>query len=108
MSRTLILTISAFQDLDGVYAYLADMTSVVRADAFFEAINDVMQGLLEFPFRGVAFQDAALPEHANIRRVLVWTHQIVYEIGETSIIIIAVIDQRRDAHALLLERTYRD
>jgi plasmid stabilization system protein ParE len=76
MSRTLMLTISAFQDLDGVYAYLADMTSVERADAFFEAINDVMHGLLEFPFRGVAFQDAALPEHANIRRVLVWTHQI--------------------------------
>lgn len=106
MSRTLILTVSAFKDLDGSYAYIADMTSEVKADAFFAAINEAMHGLLEFPFRGTAYHNAALRDDANVRRVLVWTHQIVYEIGETSIIIIAVIDQRRDARALLRHREY--
>lgn len=107
MSRRLAVTVSAFHDLDTAYDYIADSTSEAKADAFFAAINEAMHGLLTFPFRGPAYHDAALPEHANVRRVLVWTHQIVYEIGDTSITIIAVIDQRRDARVLLQERTHR-
>ncbi|MBU3742299.1 MAG: type II toxin-antitoxin system RelE/ParE family toxin [Candidatus Kapabacteria bacterium] len=107
MLHALKITLTAQQDLANVHSYLIDAGSMELADRFLGEVRQTMEALRQFPLIGAMTQYAINQSMQSLRRVLVWNHVVVYYVVDATIVIVAVVDARRDVVMLLAERSQR-
>ena len=107
MLHALLITLSAQQDLADVHSYLIDVGSMEIANRFLLEVRQTMESLRQFPLIGAIAQYGVNQSMQNLRRVLVWNHVVVYYVVDSTIVIVAVVDSRRDVTGLLAERSRR-
>ncbi len=104
MTHRIALSHAAERDLDEIYAYVAEHVSVQNADQLVGALLDACQALAHFPGRGNRPKELARLVDEEIREAHLGPYRIVYEIESRRVVILCVLDGRRDMQSLLQRR----
>ena len=101
---TVRMTAGADFDLEALHSYVGTTRSLDLADALLDQIDDVIATLETFPERGAYPRELMDAGITTIRQLLSRPYRVIYEIIETNVEIIAVVDGRRDIRSLLQTR----
>ncbi len=93
----------AQDDLNRIFKYISQ-NNIETAEKISDQIIDKVLSLKQFPFRGhiiPELQEIKIQTHREVKEMR-W--RIIYNVVESEVFIIAIIDERRDAKDFLLER----
>src|SRR5262245_4462171 len=99
-------TETAARDLEEIFSYIA-RDSPTNARRVLVKLRTRAESLTILPYRG-----RVVPELRDLslepwREILERPHRIIYRISESTVLIVAVLDGRRDLEDLLLRRLLR-
>lgn len=100
----LLLTEGAEQDLEGIYNYLAEFDSPLKADRLLDQLLQVVEDLAYFPERGSFPKELAALGIREYRQVFFKPYRLIYRIINQQVIIYLIVDGRRDMQSLLARR----
>jgi toxin ParE1/3/4 len=100
----IIITNVAKTDVKEIYNYVFFNDSPERAEKLVYKIEKCIFSLNAFPFRGHYISDLDNLTKKNYREIHYKPYRIIYRIDGASVIILAVLDGRRNIRDLLLER----
>lgn len=94
------LSVPACNDIDKIWNWISADSGLARADSVIDGIYEAFEMLLTFPSAGT--QQRELGD--NVRSFARPPHQIFYEIQEDKLLILRIIDGRRDLEAAWREQ----
>ena len=107
MPYKVLLTDSAARDLEELDTYIAQHDSPVAAAPVLARIEEKIDGLSEFPERGVYPQELSSLGVREYREVFFKPYRIIYRIIKNKVYIYLIVDGRRDLQTLLQQRLLR-
>ena len=99
-------TDAASTDLANIIAFIAK-DSLVNASKIYRKIRKKALTLHTFPNRGHVVPELAELDVVSYREVLTPPYRIVYRIEKSIVLVLAVLDGRRDLREILAERLLR-
>ncbi len=108
MSETfeVLWTPSAVSDLDEILDYLAEEASVDRALEVYERVRDQVKSLSRFPRRCRYVPELKTLSLTEFREAIVPPHRIFFRLLENRVILLGVLDGRRDLEEILIQRAF--
>lgn len=103
-SFTVLLTRGAEQDLEALYAYIADYDSPAKADHLLDQLLEVATNLSQFPKRGSYPRELWALGIREYRQVTFKPYRLIYRLQHAKVIIHIITDGRRDMQSLLTRR----
>lgn len=94
--KRLDIKAAARAELAQIYEYSVAEFGPPVAEAYLFGLRQAFDRLLEFPFIGPVYPDVT-PE---IRVLLHWSHRIFYRIEDDTVLIVRVLNKRRDVRAV--------
>ncbi len=98
-----VISEQARYDLRDIYEYIGEASGFSRADNIHERIINKCESLENFPYRGRQPNDARALG-LDLRQVNESVYRILYDVGERTVEVLAVIHEKRDLQALLKRR----
>lgn len=95
---------SAVSDLDEVLDYLAEEASIDQALEVYEKIRDQVKSLSRLPRRCRYVPELKALGVTEIREAIVPPHRIFFRLIENRVILLGVLDGRRDLEEILIQR----
>lgn len=105
---TVVWTDTAIDDLLAIVDYSADRHGVDAAKDLSEKITGAVGGLESMPRRCRIVPELDAEGITGYRELLVGPHRIVVTIREATVVVLSVLDGRRDLAELLVERAFRE
>jgi toxin ParE1/3/4 len=102
-----VLSHDAEDDLLHIYLYVARESSVERAEALLDKLQDACRRLARFPKRGHVSPELERIDQSGFLEIAVHPYRIFFRIKGRTVIIHAVLDGRRNIGDLLAERLTR-
>lgn len=96
MSKICRFTVPASRDLEAILDYIADQSSIDRAEAFLKQVNAKCQRLTQFPALGRKRDELAV----GVRSLPVDAYLIFYRLIEDGVEILRVVSGYQDLEAL--------
>lgn len=93
----------ALDDLLQIFSYIS-INSVEIAEKIINDIDNRIQTLKEFPFRGRVVPELLELKVTQYREIIEQRWRIIYRIKENDVYIVSIIDQKRNASDILSER----
>lgn len=103
----IVWTRAARVDLDQLIDYVANEAGVDRAIALYEKTRDKVDSLCHLPRRGRIVPELERIAVAEFREILIDRHRIIFRIDGGKIVLIGILDGRRDLEAILVDRAFR-
>ncbi|MHC4885713.1 MAG: type II toxin-antitoxin system RelE/ParE family toxin [Planctomycetota bacterium] len=97
-------TESAVLDLDGILDYIAQRDSVTAATHVFERLSDRIESLRSLPLRCRIVPELRELNLHEFHELVVSPYRIVFRVQARSVVLVAILDGRRDFGELLLQR----
>lgn len=97
------ITPSAEDDLDSIYEYISAHGSPQIADVLLDKLIAQLDRLEQFPDRGSPVPELAGLKH-HFRQVSAKPYRCIYTVVDDSVIVVAVLDSRRNVGAVLAQR----
>ena len=107
MTYKVITTVQSENDLLDIYMYVAKADSPVQADRLIDGLEETLASLESTPTRGQAPAELDRLGVFRYLQVHFGPYRIIYEIEADTVIIVAVLDGRRNMQALLDRRLLR-
>jgi len=107
MPYKVLLTDSAARDLEELDTYIAQHDSPVAAEHVLARIEEKIDGLSEFPERGVYPQELSSLGVREYREIFFKPYRIIFRIIKNKVYIYLIVDGRRDMQTLLQQRLIR-
>jgi toxin ParE1/3/4 len=98
------LTAFAERDLNEIYAYIAEFDSLARADRVLALLLEVVDSLRQFPDRGSYPLELADIGIHDFRQAVSSPYRIIYRVMGRKVVILIIVDGRRDMQSLLSRR----
>lgn len=95
----------ALRDLEGIVDFILANDDPLKAARIYERIHDSVSRLAELPARGrivPELRDEGLEMYRELLISKVW--RVIYRVRGTRVVILSVLDGRRDLEELLLQR----
>jgi toxin ParE1/3/4 len=105
--RTIVWYPSAATDLDRLVEYLRERGSDVNAVRVLDRIDPAVVSLRSAPRRGRIVPEFAAHGLTTYREVVVHPWRVVYRVESHRIVVLTLVDRRRQLDELLLERLIR-
>ena len=99
-----LLTRGAEQDLESIYDYIAEFDSLANADHLLDKLMEVVQGLAQFPERGIYPKELASLGIKDFRQTAFKPYRVIYRVVDKQVVIYLIMDGRRDLQAVLARR----
>ena len=104
MRLEVVLTRDAEQDLEDLYAYIAEFDSPENADAVLERLLETTESLATHPDRGSQPKELRSVGMQEYRQVFFKPYRIIYQVLAGQVVIYLIADGRRDLQTLLSRR----
>lgn len=104
MSYKVMLTDSAARDLENLDAYITQNDSPAGAEHVLTRIEKAINGLTDFPERGVYPRELSSLGIREYREIFFKPYRIIYRVIKNTVYIYLIVDGRRDMQALLNRR----
>lgn len=104
MSREVFVTDDASRDLYGIFDYIAEHDSHVKAQHVFDGLEAAITALAEHPERGDYPKELVALGIREYREVQYKPYRIVYRVLGDEVYVYLVADGRREMQALLTRR----
>ena len=104
MRRTVRVSGDAIGDIENIYRYIAEHGGVTIADSVVDALERRIAQLSELSERGNYPKELAAVDNKEYRELHYKPYRIIYSIETNHVMILAVLDGRRDIAALLQRR----
>jgi plasmid stabilization system protein ParE len=101
-----VVTTTAFEDVEAIVGYI-EGEDPAAAERISVAIWSKCQSLRSMPARGTVVPELACAHVEGYRQVLVSPWRIIYRAQGSTILIVAILDGRRDVEEELLQRLKR-
>jgi toxin ParE1/3/4 len=98
------LTAFAERDLNEIYAYIAEFDSLARADRVLTLLLEAVDSLRQFPDRGSYPLELADIGIHDFRQAVSSPYRIIYRVIDRKVVILIIVDGRRDMQSLLSRR----
>ena len=98
------LTRGAARDLQDICSYLARHGSPKRAELLLDRVEEVVDGLSEFPLRGRYPKELADLGILDYREVRIDHYRVIYRVTSEHVDVLLIADGRRDMQTLLERR----
>jgi len=99
-------TETAARDLEEIFSYIA-RDSPINARRVLTKLRTRAEGLTTLPHRGRVVPELRDLSLESWREILERPYRLIYRISESTVLIMAVLDGRRDLEDLLLRRLLR-
>lgn len=107
MNYTVFLSADAERDLLELYRYVAHHDAPAKADQLLSAIEQEIARLDTVPTRGHYPPELERIGVLDYREIFYKPYRIIYDIGDSQVMVHCVLDGRRDLVDLLQERLLR-
>ncbi len=107
MSFDVRLTVDAERDIEDIYRYIAEHGGVGIAERVLAGIERKCIGLAHFPARGDVPNELLALGIRDFRETHDKPYRIMYRIAGRTVIVLCVLDGRRDMQSLLQNRLLR-
>lgn len=98
---------TAREDLEAILEYVAGHDGPDRAIALYEVLRDKIGHLVHFPRRGRIVPELKRIGLVEFRELLVEPYRVFFRLDGRTIVLLGVLDGRRDLGELLVERVLR-
>lgn len=98
------LTRGAQLDLADLHDFVARHDGEARAAALLDAIEHVLSQLGEFPNRGEYHPELLSLGIKQFRQVHHKPYRMIYQVGQSTVTVLTIVDGRRDLQTLLQRR----
>ncbi len=105
-NKTVLWTSTARSDLEEIIAYIAD-DSVDIALSVLEKLESKIKTLTSQPNRGRVVPELNYLDVCQYRELIESPWRIIYRTEKNNILVLAVLDSRRDLSSILLQRLIR-
>ena len=95
---------AAERDLDEIYDYIAQEASPARADKVFERLREQVHGLALEPERGPWPRELLALGIRDFRQLVVRPWRIFYRVDGDRVVVLLIVDGRRNLKSLLERR----
>jgi toxin ParE1/3/4 len=93
----------AIRDLDKIVDHI-EKDAPGAAQRTFDTIKKASESLATLPLRGRSVPELARFESASYRELLIPPYRLLYRVGESMVLVVAVFDGRRDLESVVLSR----
>lgn len=107
MKRKVTLASAALHDIASTIDYVATRHGIDAAIAVDDLIADGIRSLDRMPDRGRVVPELERRSLSGHREVIAGPYRIVYRVADREVLVVAVVDGRRDLDELLYERARR-
>jgi len=97
------ITPAAEQDLENIHDYLGVHGSPDIADALLDKLVARIRSLAQFPNRGSIVPELGIFKQ-HFRQLVLHPHRCIYTVIDDTVIVVAILDGRRDVPAFLEQR----
>ena len=104
MNFHILLTVAAKSDLRDIFRYVEVHDSSERADYLMGGIEETITSLTTMPECGHCPQELELIGVRDFREVCFKPYRIIYSLHEDEVVVLCVLDGRRDIQTLLQQR----
>lgn len=102
-----VWTRASIVDLDQIIDYVALDAGIDRALRLYEKIRDKVESLSQFPRRGRIVPELETIAVLEFREILMDRYRIVFRIDGKKVVLVGILDGRRDLEAILVDRAFR-
>ena len=102
------LTKGAEQDLEAIYDYIAEFDSVAHADHVLDEVMKVADSLSQFPERGSHPKELLALGIKEYRQSAFKPYRVIHRVSGSRVIIVLIVDGRRDMPSVLARRLLGD
>jgi toxin ParE1/3/4 len=103
-SYVITMTEGAEKDITQIYQYIANHDCVENADYVLDELTRLVDDLAYFPAKGKLPSELEGINEENIRQASFKPYRVLYRIEEKNVVIMMIIDGRRNAKAALMKR----
>ena len=103
----IVWTRAATVDLDQIIDYVASDAGVDRALKLYENIREKVDSLTSLPQRGRIVPELESIAIAEFREIFMDRFRIIFRIDSKKVVLIGILDGRRDLEAILVDRAFR-
>lgn len=104
---TLVWSETARKDLEAILEYVALHDSADRAVALYDNLRGRIGSLVRFPRRARIVPELKVVGLTDFRELLVAPYRIFFRLDGRTVVLLGVLDGRRDLGELLIERALR-
>mgnify|MGYP006283445191 FL=1 len=105
--KSLVWASSAAADLREIVDWLSAKATPTAAMSFVDRIDEALSQLPMHPESGRVIPELERQNITKYREIIVTPWRVLYTVREDSVVLLAVIDGRRDVEDLLLRRNLR-
>ncbi|GGY92504.1 type II toxin-antitoxin system RelE/ParE family toxin [Novosphingobium colocasiae] len=98
------ITRGAEDDLEEIHSYRMELRGGDDADALIDQFLAVIETLETFPERGAVPKELESTGIREFRQLLLGPYRLIYRVMDTRVIILVIVDGRRDVQTLLERR----
>jgi toxin ParE1/3/4 len=102
--RDVVVSENALRDMEEIYLYIAQESGAVVALQILNALEERCDSLSELPERGNRPKELLAAGVMKYRELHYKPYRLIYEVGDKTVIVHAVLDGRRDMSVLLQQR----
>lgn len=95
------------EDIDEIHSYLMRKETVELADNIIDELLDTIDSLDKFPERGNYVSELSILGEKGFRELHYKVFRIIYTVRDNAVLILMVVDSRRELLPLLEERGIR-
>jgi len=106
MEYEVVFSEIAKQDLFEIYYYVAINDSFEKADKLRKNLEQKCLTLYKYPNRGSKIREISF-ERPDILKIIYSPYNILYKIETKQVIVLSIIDERRDLMTVLEERFFQ-
>lgn len=104
MRYEVLLTEDAEQDVEDLYAYIAEFDSSKSADYVLQRLLEVAESLATSPERGSQPKELRSLGIQDFRQLFFKPYRAIYRVLDKKVVIYVIVDGRRDMQSLLSRR----
>jgi toxin ParE1/3/4 len=99
-----LLTAGAERDVEAIHEYIAESDGPLRAAKWLDELRRVIDTLSRSPERGSRPKELLALGIKEYRQVLFKPYRVVYRVFERRVVVLLVVDGRRDLQSILARR----
>ena len=107
MTLRVVLAEDAEDDLVDLHTWIAARESLERADTFLDRIERALATLGKLAARGHVTPELARVGITDVREIHVGSYRLLYQVEGPIVLVLAVLDGRRDLQDVLAQRLLR-
>ena len=104
MAFTVFLTADAVRDLEDLYDYIARHDTPGEAEQVLARIEKILNSLSKFPERGTYPKELLALGIRDYREIFFKPYRLIYQVIDSSVYILLIVDGRRNMQMLLQRR----